>query len=250
MAFLPKIPRRCKAIAIFCKRLFVFLVLLLGSIEAVHVLKHHRYGLDYHQIFQKQFSIYILTRDCQRYTADIAAHFSGNAILVPDIHDSPHCDNLGPKLLLPTLEHVSRDRAFRQKYTDVLDHCAANNKMRCLLLEDDVLFLHKKERSLEIIVENTLSLFNREQKAYDCTKRGFGWLTSTPNGYGSQCRIYGKYSSNCMSKCLQGVGRKNGFGDRLLDNTLGLCESKCSLTSSRFLIIQHTGLNSTMERPI
>ena len=115
--------------------------------------------------------------------------------------------------------------------------------MKCLLLEDDVVLLHDLSRTREILVQNTLTLFNRETVAYDCTKRGFGWLRSTHTGMGSQCQIFSKDSTTCVSECLG----TDAMGVRV-DTGLKVCQVKCGLVQKRFLLVVYGGLRSTMER--
>lgn len=113
--------------------------------------------------------------------------------------------------------------------------------MKCLILEDDVVVLHSLERTREILVQNTLTLFTTENDAYDCTKRGFGWFPSTHTGNGSQCRIYNKPTIKCMTECLR--------NDKEVQLDFGLkgCQIKCGLNQKRFLLVVHSGLKSTMD---
>ncbi|KAF2422857.1 hypothetical protein EJ08DRAFT_701471 [Tothia fuscella] len=136
----------------------------------------------------------------------------------------------------------SPDDAYRAKYSQVLNHCYHGDKMKCLILEDDIVFLHNPERTRDVLVENTITMFNTEDSAYDCTKRGFGWLPSTHTGDGSQCRIFSKPPASCLSQCLEEENAAQ------LDFGLKACQSHCGLTQKRFLLAVHSGLSSTMDR--
>ncbi|KAL4921970.1 hypothetical protein BDW62DRAFT_218537 [Aspergillus aurantiobrunneus] len=185
----------------------------------------HLYDLSYESYFQNQFHVYVLTSSCDRFTLD-ALHLQPGAATTAD---SPTQDNL-----------------FREKYAQALDSCAAGSKAKCLILEDDIVFLHDPERTREVLVENTLPLFNDgEIDAFDCTKRGFGWLPSMHTGMGSQCRVYSKHSAPCMSECLRGPSGLIGQ----LDSGLANGQVVCELRQKRFLLVVHGGLGSTMGRP-
>lgn len=231
-------------------RRYIIIILLLCPLflafrRVLRLVSSHSFDLSYTSIFRAQFQVYILTYTCGRFTADIASTFE-SVVLVPDFFDSPDCAALNQtQLHLHIKQNGSKDDIFRDKYVQVLDHCTREQKMKCLILEDDIVLLHDLKRTREVLVENTLTLFNHEENAYDCTKRGFGWLPSTQTGMGSQCRIFSKASAPCMSRCL----REDDVAlHEQLDYGLRDCQSKCGLTQKRFLLAVHSGLNSTMER--
>ncbi len=193
--------------------------------------------------------MYLLTHDCGRFTANIASVFE-DSILVPDVRESLQCTMSNWTLLRTNaVNGATADEGYKQKYSLVLEDCyegskAMNDggKMKCLILEDDIIFLHDAARTKEILVENTLSLFNKEDSAYDCTKRGFGWLPTSHTGMGSQCRLFSRLSADCMSKCIK------AGGDEQLDFALKSCQAECGLVQKRFLLAVHGGLVSTMGR--
>jgi hypothetical protein len=206
----------------------------------------HSFDLDHETLYEKQFAIYILTNSCRRLTPDIAAAFDNkhaNVILVPDVQDSTACAALGhEQLWLEPWQGRDSDETYLVKYAQVLHHCGQGQKMKCLILEDDVVLIHTPSRTKEVLVENTLTLFNHEENAYDCTKRGFGWVPSKHTGNGSQCRIYSKPSTDCMGYCLM------HYDHEQLDYALRDCQNWCGISQRRFLMVQHSGLTSTMER--
>jgi hypothetical protein len=250
MIMMPNSPRRRNSRLLLVAFLTIIFFLLI--FQRVHrLVSSHTFDLAYADIFRTQFQVYILTHSCGRLTPTIAAAFD-SVLLVPDVRDSRDCASLAPrhKQLRVETERAgpgaaaprSKDDAFRDKYVRVLQHCQREQKMKCLILEDDVVFLHSRERTREVLVENTLTLFNWESDAYDCTKRGFGWLPSTHTGNGSQCRVFSKPSAECMVKCL-----RDGEHEQL-DFGLATCQAKCRLTQKRFLLAVHSGLSSTMGR--
>ncbi|KAL3459823.1 hypothetical protein BJX64DRAFT_301001 [Aspergillus heterothallicus] len=227
----------------------VLIALIFLTFRVPRLVNSHLYDLSFETYFQRQFQVFALTASCGRFTPDVAAHFEyGDLTLVPNQKRIPECAGLGRKELeLHTIEDPSatKDGLFREKYAQVLDACASGNKAKCLILEDDIVFLHNPQRTREILVENTIPLFNDgEIDAFDCTKRGFGWLSSTTTGMGSQCRIYSKHSAPCMSQCLRDQKK-----DSQLDAGLANCQVRCQLKQKRFLLVVHGGLSSTMERP-
>ncbi|KAI9369608.1 hypothetical protein BJX61DRAFT_135594 [Aspergillus egyptiacus] len=230
----------------FIITLAVFLLIFLAS-RIRRLVHSHLYDLSYETYFQRQFHAYVLTASCDRFTPDVAAHFEpGTLTLVPNQFDSPECSELDHKQLHLQLEDSGKkDDFFREKYAQVLDDCARDSKAKCLILEDDIVFLHGPERTRQVLVENTLPLFNDgESDAFDCTKRGFGWLPSSHTGMGSQCRVYSKHSAPCLSQCLRSLESSTQ-----LDAGLARCQIHCKLKQKRFLLVVHGGLSSTMERP-
>jgi hypothetical protein len=218
-------------------------MIFLASQNVHRLVSSHTFDIAYPSIFRAQFQVYILTHSCGRFTPDIASAFE-SVVLVPDVVDSPRCAALNQtQLHLDIKRDIRKDDIFLDKYVQVLQHCQRGQKMKCLILEDDVVLLHDLARTREILVENTLTLFNWESDAYDCTKRGFGWLPSTHTGNGSQCRIFSKPSTECMIECLRDGNHEQ------LDFALADCQAKCGLTQKRFLLAVHSGLSSTMERP-
>lgn len=231
----------------FCLVLFG---LGLWSWHRVHrLVASHSFDLSYGSIFGAQFRIYLLTHDCGRFTAGIASTFE-SVVLVPDAVDAPDCVSLNHTILhVDSNPSDTADEAYKAKYSAVLDDCYTGSptlndggKMKCLILEDDVVLLHDSVRTREVLVENTLTLFNHEDSAYDCTKRGFGWLKTTHTGQGSQCRVFSRPSSQCLGECVREPGHEQ------LDFALRSCQERCGLVQRRFLLAVHGGLESTMGR--
>ncbi|KAL4943587.1 hypothetical protein BDV06DRAFT_221044 [Aspergillus oleicola] len=215
----------------------------------------HLYDISYESYFERQFHVYILTSSCERFTSDAVSQFPLSSItLVPNAPDTPQCDALNTTQLPFNHEGVSegtsKDRLFRLKYAQALDSCAAGQYANCLILEDDVVFLHTPHRTVEVLVENTIPLFNDgEVNAYDCSKRGWGWLPSSPTGMGSQCRVFSKFGAPCLSSCLRENYLVEESGEEMqLDGGLVRCQVRCGLRQKRFLLVVHGGLGSTMER--
>ncbi|KAL4866885.1 hypothetical protein BDV12DRAFT_172217 [Aspergillus spectabilis] len=235
---------------------YLTLTLLLATTyllsSKIHHLTHsHLYDLSYNTLFTRQFNVYILTSSCDRFTPDIVSQFdfnesSSSIYLVPNGPGIPECDALGHQQLDIYLntETQSKDDLFRNKYTQVLTHCHTSHKSKCLILEDDIIFLHPGERTRSVLIENTLPLFNDgESDAFDCTKRGFGWFGTTHTGMGSQCRVYSAHSAECLKSCLEGPEK-----EWQVDTGLRNCQMRCGLKQKRFLLVVHGGLGSTMGR--
>ncbi|KAL4957699.1 hypothetical protein BDW69DRAFT_180346 [Aspergillus filifer] len=215
----------------------------------------HLYDISYDSYFQRQFHVYVLTSSCERFTADAVSQFPASSLtLVPNAPEIPECDALNITQLPFNNEAIedglSKDFLFRLKYAQVLDACAANPYAKCLILEDDVVYLHTPHRTIEVLIENTIPLFNDgEIEAFDCSKRGWGWLPSNPTGMGSQCRVFSRFGAPCLSSCLREeyMTEEDG-GEMQLDGALVRCQVRCGLKQKRFLLVVHGGLGSTMER--
>lgn len=271
----PSTPRISRSFSIAA--LLIFFIVYFTS-RVPQVVNSHLHDISYEPYFQRQFQAFVLTASCGRYTSDAATQFDSNTLtIVPNRLGTPECNavttnqlRLKPPASLAAEAEAeeqktgrtshsagTKDSLYREKYAQVLDACAAGSKAKCLILEDDVVFLHSPERTREVLIENTIPLFNDgEDDVFDCTKRGFGWLPSTHTGMGSQCRVFSKGSAKCMSSCLRGragVTGHAGSGDPRAASNLGIglanCQIKCGLEQKRFLLVVHGGLGSTMERP-
>ncbi|KAI9721831.1 MAG: hypothetical protein M1812_002167 [Candelaria pacifica] len=202
--------------------------------------------LNYSQLFSKRLKTYIMTHDCGRYTSSLATDLSDDTTLVTDNTSDPQCTSLNLPLLQTTLNEQAenQDQRYIAKYSQVLTACSHGVKMLCLILEDDAVFLHTPSRTREVLVQNTITYHFNEDSAYDCGKRGNGWFPSSQTGLGSLCRIYSKDKAGCMAGCL--VEPKHPLSHADLE--LMRCQMKCQLVQKRFLLVQHTGLPSTMNR--
>jgi hypothetical protein len=234
-------PRRSFFVGILFSLVVIYPIILRFS-AIQRMVNSHSFDINHATIYETQFQVYILTNSCRRLTSEIAAAFD-NVILVPDVQDSTACAALPyEKLWLEPWTGRDSDETYLVKYAQVLHHCGDGQKMKCLILEDDVVLLHDSKRTKEVLVENTMTLFNHEEHAYDCTKRGFGWVPSRHTGNGSQCRIYSKPSTGCMNYCLL------HYDHQQLDYALRDCQNWCEISQRRFLLAVHSGLTSTMER--
>ena len=224
------------------------LLLCVACWQTVRLLFSHNFDVSYDNIFDMQFRVYILTHECLRFTTSIASSFE-SVTVVPDVA-STSCDALNQTQLHLPIATGTADERFKYKYSQVLEDCyvggrehSDGGRMKCLILEDDIVFLHNGRRTRELLVQNTISLYGKEDSAYDCNKRGFGWLKSTHTGLGSRCRIYSRENALCLSQCCAASGEAH------LDVGLRDCQAECGLIQRRFLLAVHGGLSSTMGRP-
>ncbi|KAI9701180.1 MAG: hypothetical protein M1836_001849 [Candelina mexicana] len=228
--------------------LFLTLVILFRSIPSFlyRLLFNESYDLNYDQLFAKRIQTYIMTHDCGRYTSSLASDLSGDTTLVTDSISEPQCNalNLPLQETIPNPDDENQDQRYITKYTQVLNACSHGSKMLCLILEDDAVFLHTPTRTREVLIQNTITYYWNEDSAYDCGKRGNGWFTSSQTGLGSLCRIYSKDKAGCLAECLAEPKHPLSHGDLELMR----CQMKCKLKQKRFLLVQHTGLPSTMNR--
>ncbi len=229
---------------------------ILVTRRVMEIIAPHSYSIDYERIFETQFQVYILTHACDRETPVLSEHLK-SVILVPDVLNSSYCQAINQTQLHLLQQNTgeSKDTFYRHKYAAVLQHCAQQGKAKCWILEDDVYFIPSPKKTIEnliyhtitSIVHDTITLFINEDKAYDCTKRGIGWFPSQHVGMGSQCRIYSKHSSECMSQCIQ-THEQSIHADSRLDAMLKTCQPICGLKQARVLWTQHGGYNSIMDR--
>jgi len=258
------------------KRLYISLLSLATLLYLANTIYYrtqsHLFDLNTDELYNKTLAVYLLTTDCKRYTPDIITQFDDLEAfyLVNDI-DSPECLSTGHKLLNFNLQNDTRlksqDDRYRLKWAHVMKHCGQGTKHKCMILEDDVIFLHDKEKTKEVIMTNTLTLWFAGNLAWDCARRGFGWLKTSGWGWGSQCRVFEK--SDVLNVCLENcfangedddddddeAGSKEdmemdsdmGIELPALDQLLGPCQKQCGMQQGNFLLVQHGNYGSEFK---
>jgi hypothetical protein len=243
------------------KRLYISLVSLATLLYLANTIyyrtQHHLFDLNIDELYNKTLAVYLLTTDCKRYTPDIITQFDDleALYLVNDI-DSPECLSTGHKLLNFNLRNDTRfktqDDKYRLKWAHVMKHCGRGKKHKCLILEDDTVFLHNKQKTKEVIMTNTLTLWFSGNLAWDCARRGFGWLNTPGWGWGSQCRVFEKKDSLnvCLANCFAN-GEEGGREGEMelemdmdmelppLDQLISPCQKECGMQQGNFLLVQH-----------
>ncbi|CAO3574367.1 unnamed protein product [Mortierella alpina] len=108
------------------------------------------------------------------------------------------------------------------------------DKIYCMILEDDIVFLYKDVK--EVLFDNLISYNNDNNYVFDCSKRGFLRRNYRVNGNGSFCRIYSRYAVNRLIQCLPSCNRP-----------VDVCLPQCleGFEEKRFLLAQHAGFTSS-----
>lgn len=216
--------------------LICIVILLFISYNSWYIVNNHFYDLDYEGLFEDRFIVFLMTKNCGRLSQKVLDYFP-NLIAISDIK----CinNNFDNKTMIFEKKNDNLEINYKLKYKHVIEICKDSDNMLCLIIEDDVTFLHSKEKTRDIIVDNTISLFTNEGFAYDCSKRGFLLTTGMDNNK-SLCRIIAKEYAKCLIKCFDKIKEP-------ADITLGFCQDECGIKQKRFLIVQHSGKKSLLN---
>lgn len=218
--------------------------------SVMHAVVPHLYNVNAPELYAMTFRSYIFTKDCGRNTRKIAETLPGAILLTDELSDE--CKAIGnPVQLYHRNQSMTSDENFIIKYTEAMntfdEEYPTHGGKRLMIVEDDIVFIHRPQRALEVLVTNTLELFGMHSgtASWDCTRRGFGWLTT--GGYsdmGSQCHVYDRHLVPDMASCIL----NHPAAHLACDIRIGLCEEHMGLHNRRFLLVQEAGLPSEMAR--
>ncbi|KAG5361212.1 hypothetical protein CKK34_4038 [Yarrowia sp. E02] len=193
-------------------------------------------GLGY---FLSTFDTYILTKECGRSFSHISSIIPGGIVLADDIA------TCGAKL--KSSSHWTTHEAqihfdelgYTKKYQQALNLCAKGGKEKCLILEDDIVFINGVSNLFQRIRFHMM-FFNGPSWAYDCSSVGLGWLKTGQTSNKSLCRIVDKRSSLCLAQEMTTI-------DLAADLALGKAQEVCGVNQHRFLLVQHTGYRTVIR---
>lgn len=225
-------------------RVLLLASLLLNVFLMIKFINHHYINIDNIEYVDTRMGVYVQTRDCSRNFDKIQKSFP-NAMAVTD----EPCARR-EHIFKSYIEEIDRNHKvlkYTYKYVETLKMCQQGDKMLCMILEDDVLFLHKNETTWNNIALNTLSLFAKEDTFWDCSSRGF-WLATGSSGNKSLCRIFSTERLPGFIKCVEGYLKSIPDSEEkgiyvLIDR----CQTELGITQKRFLLVNHSGHKSLLE---
>lgn len=189
--------------------------------------------------FRNTFDTYVLTKECGRSFDHISSIIPEGVVLADDV---AACEAAfkDPNRWTSQEAQIHFDEvAYTKKYQQALDLCAQGKKEKCLILEDDVVFINGASSLFQRIRFHTL-FFSGPQWAYDCSSVGLGWLKTGQTSNKSLCRIIDKRSASCLSQ-------KMSEKELAADLALGRAQVMCGVNQHRFLLIQHTGYRTIIR---
>lgn len=135
------------------------------------------------------------------------------------------------------MEHV--ETRYRNKYAQTLRACSKGKQELCMLLEDDIVFINKRDLMLFRLALHTLPKYSGPEVSWDCAKKGSGWEETAIDGNKSQCRIIHRDYAGCLA---------DYFDETRYPADVALAEgmAKCGMKQKWFLLVQHIGRKSAM----
>lgn len=131
------------------------------------------------------------------------------------------------------------ENKYRNKYAQTLRDCSNGSHELCMLLEDDIVFINKRDMMLYRLALLTMAKYSGPEVSWDCAKRGNGWEERDIDGNKSQCRIIHRDYAGCLADFLETSGRP-------ADVALAEGMKHCKMKQKWFLLVQHTGRKSGM----
>jgi hypothetical protein len=189
-------------------------------------------------------NVYVETRDCGRNFAKIQSYFP-NAIAISD-EPCAHKEHVF-KSYIQDIDKANSQLRYAYKYVETLKICMHGNKMLCMVLEDDILFLHKNETTWNNIASNTISLVANEETFWDCSTRRL-WLSDWHDAARSLCRIYNTEQLPEFILCMEQSLRAEATLENTAVGTLiARCQNNLKIQQKRFLLVNHSGQRSILR---
>ncbi|KAG5361482.1 hypothetical protein CJU90_2866 [Yarrowia sp. C11] len=131
------------------------------------------------------------------------------------------------------------ENKYRNKYAQTLRECSKGEHELCMLMEDDIVFINKRDIMLYRLAMHTLPEYSGPEVSWDCAKQGSGWEEVPIDGNKSQCRIFHRDYAGCLA---------DYFETSELPADLALAEgmAHCKMKQKWFMLVQHTGRQSGM----
>ncbi|KAG5357980.1 Ubiquitin carboxyl-terminal hydrolase 2 [Yarrowia sp. B02] len=193
------------------------------------------------QHFNDTFDTYILTKECGRSFDHISSIIPRGIILADDVtacEDKVSADRWSTQEAQIHFDELG----YTKKYQQALDLCSQGRKEKCLVIEDDVVFINGASSLFQRIRFHML-FFSGPQWAYDCSSVGLGWLKTGQTSNKSLCRIVDSRSAPCLSSEMS---KK----ELAADLALGRAQEMCGVSQHRFLLVQHTGYRTIIRASV
>lgn len=216
------------------KRLLLVTIFAL-ILTLVYLQSHHSTDPLATQHFHDNFDTYILTKECKRSFNYITSVVPSGTVLTDDMDTCTRDDVEADGYQYQPSSAIDNEWGYTAKYKQALELCAAGSKPKCLILEDDVVFINSQKSIFPRIKFHTM--FGGPKSAWDCSKVGLGWLKTGQTGNKSICRIFDRRSAACLASQMLTYALP-------ADVALKLAQISCKVSQHRFLLTQHTGFRS------
>jgi hypothetical protein len=188
-------------------------------------------------------NVYVQTQDCGRNFNKIQQVFP-QAIAMAD-EPCTEKEHVFKSYIQP-IDNINTTVKYAYKYLETLKICQNGNKFLCMILEDDILFLHKNETTWNNVVLNTMSLFSGDETFWDCSKRGL-WLSTASNGGKTLCRIFSNDLLPPFTDCIAGyLHSLPDNEEKEIDVLIDRCQNDLKIAQKQFLLVNHSGKKSLL----
>jgi hypothetical protein len=222
-------------------RILLLSSFLLNAFLIYKFINHHYININHVQYVDTRLNVYIETRDCGRNFAKIQNSFP-NAM---SISDEPCAHN--EHVFKTYIQDIDKDNSrYAYKYIETLKICMQGDKMLCMVLEDDVLLIHKNETTWNNIALNTLSLLANEDTFWDCSTRKL-WFSRGPNRERSLCRVYNTERLPNFIKCMESyISSIPSFEEEGIGALIKKCQVDLKIMQKHFLLVNQSGQRSLL----
>ncbi|KAG5367082.1 hypothetical protein CJU89_1530 [Yarrowia sp. B02] len=186
------------------------------------------------QHFSDTFDTFIITKECRRSFDYITSIVPPGTVLTDD-HEKCMENEADDWDYQTHQSSGTNEWGYTEKYKRALELCAESDKSKCLILEDDIVFINSRRTIFARIKLHTM--FGGPRTAWDCSKVGLGWIKTGQTGNKSICRIIDKRSAPCLASEMLRYALP-------ADVALKLAQIACKVNQHRFLLTQHTGFKS------
>jgi hypothetical protein len=224
-------------------RLLLAVSFLLNGFLVFKFINHHYINIDNVEYVGTRLNVYVQTKNCGRNFNHVQKFFP-SAVAMAD-EPCTRNENIFKSYIEP-IDMNSKALRYSYKYLETLKICQNGDKMLCMIVEDDILFLHQNETTWNNIVLNTMSLVSDDEVFWDCSKRGI-WFPTTSNGIKTLCRIYNTdllpAFTDCIAAYLQSTTDTEEKG---IDVLIDKCQIELGITQKRFLLVNRSGQKSPL----
>ncbi|KAJ2963478.1 hypothetical protein NQZ79_g1563 [Umbelopsis isabellina] len=227
----------------FARALLIASILLNGTL-ILKLVNHYTINMDKVDYVDMRMNVYVETRDCGRNFAKIQSSIP-NAIAISD-EPCAHKEHVF-KSFVEDIGKVDGHLWYAYKYIETLKICMHGNKMLCMVLEDDIIFVHKNETTWNNIAQNTVSLAANEDSFWDCSTRGL-WLSDWHEPARSLCRIYNTERLPAFIQCMEQTLRDEPtLENAAVGALITACQTNLKIQQKRFLLVNHSGQKSLLK---
>jgi hypothetical protein len=224
-------------------RILLLASILLNVFLIFKFVNHHYINMNNIEYVDTRVNVYVQTKNCKRDFDKIQQLFP-NAMAIAD----EPCTRR-EHIFKSYIEEIDKSHMrlkYAYKYIETLKICQQGDKMLCMILEDDVLFINNNETIWNNIALNTLAMFANENTFWDCSTRRL-WFGRGSGGDKTLCRIYSTERLPTFIQCLEGYLRSTLDAQETgIDVLINKCQVDLGINQKRFLLVNHSGQKSLL----